>query len=184
MSSLLCCEGTAYYFWFQDLQVYSALMKGIFNFERRAVLNLFKKTKNKTHLQSAVFVASTSITIIMTSIPTINFGKLENALNFSQMWWRCQLLSFLFNQYLRQSTQTEHPQALSFRRNIFTLGRNEIFPTFTCPIRVDFKFPGRILRCIRNRLFLFAHTMCCIIFFFFFTSLSCLMYLLQWRVHF
>jgi hypothetical protein len=60
-------------------------MKGIFNFERRAVLNLFKKTKNKTHLQSAVFVASTSITIIMTSIPTINFGKLENALNFSQM---------------------------------------------------------------------------------------------------
>ena len=123
MSSLLCCEGIAYYFWFEDLQVYSALMKGIFNFERRAVLNLFKKTKNKTHLQSAVFVASTSITIIMTSIPTINFGKLVNALNISQMWWRSQWLSLQFNQYLRQST------------------RNEIFPTFTSPIRVDFKFP-------------------------------------------
>ena len=173
-------------------------MKGIFNFESderdfqfwtQSCLEPFQKTKNKTHLQSDVFVAS--ITMIMTSIPAINLGKLENALNFSQMSWRCQWLSFLFNQSLRQSTKTEHPQALSFRPNIFTLGRNKIFPTFTCPLRADFKFPGRILgevikplRCIRNRPLTFAHTMCCIIIFFFLKSLSCFMHLLQWRVHF
>ena len=63
----------------------------------------------------------------------------------------------------------KNPQALSFRRNVFTQGKNEIFSTFTCPMRVDFKFPGRIpreviepLRVIRNRPSSFAHSMCCI----------------------
>ena len=145
-----------------------------FQFWTQSCLEPFQKTKNETHSQSALFVASTSIRIIMISIPTINFGKLVNALNISQMWWRSQWLSLQFNQYLRQLTKTEYPQALSFSRNVFTHGRNEIFPTFISPIRDDFKFPGRIigegikpLRCIRKRPLSFAHTMCCIDFFFF-----------------
>ena len=63
----------------------------------------------------------------------------------------------------------KNPQALSVRSNVFTQGKNEIFSTFTCPMRVDFKFPGRIpreviepLRVIRNRPSSFAHSMCCI----------------------
>ena len=63
----------------------------------------------------------------------------------------------------------KNPQALSVRRNVFTQGKNEIFSTFTCPMRVDFKFPGRIpgeviepLRVIHNRPLSFAHSMCCI----------------------
>ena len=40
----------------------------------------------------------------------------------------------------------KNPQALSVRRNDFTQGKNEIFSTFTCPMRVDFKFPGQIPR--------------------------------------
>ena len=67
------------------------------------------------------------------------------------------------------SIKLKNPQALSFRRNVFTHGKNEIFFTFICSIRVDFKFPGRIpgeviepLRLIRNRPLSFAHSMFCI----------------------
>ena len=66
------------------------------------------------------------------------------------------------------SIKLKNPQALSFRRNVFTHGKNEIFSTFTCPIRVDFKFPGRIpgeviepLRLIHNRSLSLAHSMFC-----------------------
>ena len=106
--------------------------------------------------------------------PNYQLRKACKCLEYSQMWWRCHWLSLQFNQYLRQLTKTEYPQALSFSRNVFTHGRNEIFPTFISPIRDDLKFPGRIigegikpLRCIRKRHLSFAHTMCCIFFFLF-----------------
>ena len=68
-----------------------------------------------------------------------------------------------------QIVKLKNTQALSFRHNASTQGKNEIFSTFTCTIRVDFKFPGRIpgevvepLRVIHNRPLSFAHNMCCI----------------------
>ena len=123
-------------------------------------LEPFQKTKNKTQSQSAVFVASTSIKIIITSIPTINFGKLVNVLNISQMWWRCRWLSLQFNQYLRQST------------------RNEIFPTFTSPMRVDFKFPT-----FTSPMKAFVVCTYYVLYrIFFLKSLSCFIYLLQGKI--
>ena len=148
MSYLFCCGRAAHLFLIPGPPSLLCSDERDFLFWMQSCLEPFQKTKNKTHSQSAVFVASTRMTSnqkINFRIQKLNFGKLAHALNSSQLWWKCLWLSLLFNQYLHQSTKTKNSQALSFRRSVFPHGMKEIFSTFTCPICVDFKFAGRIL---------------------------------------
>ena len=116
-----------------------ALMKGIFNFERKAVLNLFIKIKN-----------SLTISCIRGQHHHKNNNdkypnnQLQKACNCFEFFTDVVQMSVAFSPVQSVPVPSsimklKNPQALSFTRNVFTQGMNEIFSTLTSNFLVEFQ---------------------------------------------
>ena len=123
MSYLLCCEGASKstLLWWKGFLILNA------------------KLSSNSH--SSVFMVCTNIRGIMTSIQTINFRKLVNALNSSQMWWRyCGFLSCSISTFVNQQKLKIHELWVSdviclyprMDRNIF-----HFHLSFTCWLQIS-----------------------------------------------